>query len=364
MAKQGDGATIDPRDALAHQMAQRYKAYSDYKGVLDERGNALIEANEKSGPRSKAYMALEEKLKREDSQLLKIKSAVRRPLSRWHVRSWIIVLVGLGLALLEAPANKFLFDVALQSSGFVSYTISAGVTAFLLFLAHFAGRSIRQVWSDFRSRVIVSSVLVFVLCIGAAGIIIGVLTVARAAFASQGGTIGDLMTGIQDHITSFGPLGALFAALSDTAALVLACINLGGFVTTFVIAFFSHDSDRDFDHAQSAVDYLEKQMSKVHAEYLRQRSRIIKNFAPDLVGFAGTHAEANGRVVQLKTRMGLPLDEDDRFVLTDLDQMAEDADRRHAVDEFEPEPPPVAGARVEPVVTSLKERRRSTGTEP
>ena len=55
--------------------------------------------------------------------------------------------------------------------------------------------------------------LVFVLCIGAAAVIIGVLTVARAAFASQGGTIGDLMSGIQDHITSFGPLGALFAAI-------------------------------------------------------------------------------------------------------------------------------------------------------
>ena len=367
--RQGDGATIDPRDALAHNTAQRYKAYSDYKGVLDERGNALIEINEKSGPRSKAYIALEEKLKREDSQLVKIKSAVRRTLSRWQVRAWVIMLVGLGLALLEAPANKFLFDVALQSSGFVSYAVSAGVTAFLLFLAHFAGRSIRQVWSDYRHRVIVSSVLVFILCIAAAGLIIGVLTVARAAFASQGGTIGDLLGGIQDHVTNFGPFGALFAALSDTAALVLACINLGGFVTTFVIAFFSHDSDRDFDHAQSAVDHLEKAMGKVHTAYLRERSRIIKSFTPDLVGFAGTYTEANGKIVQLKTRMGLPLDDADHVVLTDLDQMSEDADRRNSHDAYEleaPEPPSPAapGARVDPTVTSLKEHRRSTGTEP
>jgi hypothetical protein len=365
--RQSDGATIDPRDALAHNTAQRYKAYSDYKGVLDERGNALIEVNEKSGPRSKAYNALEEKVKREDSQLVKIKSAVRRPLSRWQVRTWVIVLVGFGLALLEAPANKFLFDVALQSSGVVSYAVSAGVTAFLLFLAHFAGRSIRQIWSDFRHRVIVSSVLVFVLCIGAAAVIIGVLTVARAAFASQGGTIGDLMSGIQDHITSYGPLGALFAALSDTSALVLACINLGGFVTAFVIAFFSHDSDRDFDHAQSAVDHLEKQMNKVHTAYLRDRSAVIKKYTPDLVGFAGTYTDANGKIVQLKTRMSIPLDEDDRFVLTDLDQLAEDADRRYAADAYGPEvPTPSPGGasiRVEPVV-SLKEHRRSTGTEP
>ena len=155
--------------------------------------------------------------------------------------------------------------------------------------------------------------------------------------------------------------------MSDTSALVLACINLGGFVTAFVIAFFSHDSDRDFDHAQNAVDHLEKQMNKVHSAYLRDRSAVIKKFTPDLVGFAGSYTDANGKIVQLKTRMGIPLDDDDRFVLTDLDQLAEDADRRDAADAYEPETPTPspggASMRVEPVVTSLKEHRRPTGTE-
>lgn len=357
-----DSATINPRDALAQSTAQRFKAVSDYKGILDERGNALMSVNETSGPRSKSYIAIEEKLKREDEQLVGIKSAVRRPLSRWQVRPVVMVLIGIGLALLEAPANKFLFDVALQSSGFVSYVVSAGVTAFLLFLAHFAGRAIRQVWSDYRHKVIWSNVLVFLLCIGAALTIISVLTVARAAFASEGGTIGDLMSGIQQHITGLGPLGALAAALGDTAALVLACINLGGFVTTFVIAFFSHDSDRDFDHAQNAVDHLEKQMSRVHGTYLEERRKIVTRYTPDLVGAAGKYNVANGRIIALKTRMQIPLEDDDRFVLTDLDQMSENADRQQ---EFDDEAPaPNAGTRLEPSVTSMSDYRRQTGTDP
>ena len=59
MSKQNhDGATVNPRDALAQHTAQRFQAISDYKGVLDQRGNSLMEINEKSGPRSKIYRRL------------------------------------------------------------------------------------------------------------------------------------------------------------------------------------------------------------------------------------------------------------------------------------------------------------------
>jgi hypothetical protein len=364
MNGRADNATVNPRDALAQNVAQRNQAIADYKAVLDERGNALIAVNEKSGPRSKAYVALDEKLKDEKQQLVRIRTAVRRPLARWHVRPWVMILIALGLALLEAPANKFLFDVALQSSGFVSYAVSAGVTAFLLFLAHFAGRSIRQIWSDYRGKVIWSNLIIFLVCFVMSLVIIGVLTVARAAFASVGGTIGELMGGVAGNVTALGPLGALFAALGDTSALVLACINMGGIVTTFVIAFFSHDSDRDYDHAQRAVDHLETQMRAVHDTYLKERARIIKQYTPDLVGFSGSYNTANRQVVELKTRMQMPLDEDDRFVLTDLDQMSEDADRASEAGPEGPDSgPQPAAAALDPSVTSMSEYRRSSGAD-
>lgn len=364
MARRPDDAVTDPNVALAQSMARRFEATAGYKNVLDERGNALMSVNEQSGPRSKQYVAIEERLKKDDQQLERIKMAVRRPISRWGVRPFVLAIVGVGLAFLEAPANKFLFDVALQSSGFVSYAVSAGVTAFLLFLAHFAGRSIRQLWSDYRHNIIWSNVLVFLLCIVVAMTIIGVLTVARAAFASEGGTIGDLLSGIQGNVTNLGPIGALGAALGDTAALVLACINLGGFVTTFVLAFFSHDSDRDYDHAQNSVDRAEKELGRVHKAYLEERSKIIKRFAPDLIGFAANYNTANSRVIELKTRLQQPLDEADHFVLTDLDQMSEDAEKQDREEGYIPEPRAASGARVEPSITSMSDYRRQTGTDP
>lgn len=362
-----DNATINPRDALANAVAERSQARKAYMAVLDERGNALMAVNEKSGTRSKAYVALEGKLKAARHDVIKIKTSVKRPIARWHVRPLVTAIVALGLALLEAPANKFLFDVALQSSGFVSYCVSFGVTIFLLIFAHIAGRSIRQVWSDYRSKVIWSNVLIFLVCIGVALFIVGVLTVARAAFARVGGTIGDLLSGVAGNVTELGPIGALFAALGDTSALVLACINLGGMAVAFIIAFFSHDSDRDFDHAQNAVDRFEAQMEKMHDTYLRNRAAIVKQYAPDLVGLSGTYNNADGQVIQLKTRLQIPLDDDDRFVLTDLDQMSEDAERAASLDpdaDPVPDTPPSApDARSDPSVASMSDYRRSTGTE-
>jgi hypothetical protein len=360
MSKRPDDKNTDPHAALAQALARRFEAMAGYKDVLDERGNALMSANERDGPRSKTYVALEDKLKKDEQQLERIKTAVRRPISRWGVRTFILVIVAIALAFFEAPANKFLFDMALQSTGFASYAASVAVTGFLLLLAHFAGRSIRQVWSDYRRKIIWSNIAIFVICMGIAFLIIGVLTVARHAFASEGTTIDDLMSGIQGAI-SLGPVAALGAALTDMSALVLACINIGGIAATFMLAFFSHDSDRDFDHAQDSVDHHEKQMAKVHETYLDERGKIVRRFAPDLVGFAANYNTANSRIIEIKTRLGQPLDENDRLVLTDLDQMSEDAERTD-----QPDPPPSAPAatRVEPGVTPMSNYRRQTGTEP
>ncbi len=363
MARNPEVHPADPRSMLAESVAKRFEAKASYKDILDARGNALMSVNERSGPRSKAYMVLAGKLKKDEQQLERIKTAVRRPISRWGVRTGVLVIFGTGLALLEAFANKFLFDVALQSAGIVSYAVSAAITAFLLLMAHIGGRSIRQVWSDFRRKIIWSAPIIFVISIGLACLIVSVLTVARAAFASQGGTIGDLLSGIQGNVQSLGPIGTLAAALSDTSALVLACINLGGVGATFLLAFFSHDSDRDFDHAQNSVDRGEKAMEKIHNAYLEERTKTVKHFAPDLVGYAANYNSANARVIELKTRLQLPLDDDDRFVLTDLDQMSEDAEREGQVDEHSADGElPADDADEERTVAAMRDYRRPTGT--
>lgn len=112
---------------------------------------------------------------------------------------------------------------------------------------------------------------------------------------------------------------------------MLACINIGGIVTTFMLAFFSHDPDRDFDHVHRAVAVGEKKLGKIHAAYLKERSRIIADHSPHLIGYSANYNSANSRVIELKTLLGRQLDDDDRFVLTELDQMAEDADAADAI---------------------------------
>jgi hypothetical protein len=349
----------DLQAALGQSLARRQEAMNAYKTVLDERGNQMFSVSERRGPNSKAYVDLEHRLSGHRQQLERIASSVKRPISRWGVRSVVLAIVGVGLALLEAPANKFLFDVALQSTGIVSYAVSAGVTAFLLFLAHFAGRSARQAWSDHRKTVIWSFVVILVLCIVVGLFIVAVLTVARHASSAQVSSIGDLLSDVQGRVQDLGPLGALGAALSDTSALLLACINLGGMVTTFVLAFFSHDSDRDYDHAQNLVDHDEKQMQKIHEAYLNERRKIVAKYAPDLVGYAANYNAANGRIIELKTRLRDPLDDADRFVLTDLDQMSENAEKAEKDIGYSAHPA-ASATRGESTVTPI---RKAAGTE-
>ncbi len=352
----------DLQAALGQSLARRHEAMAAYKAMLDERGNQMFTVSERSGPRSKAYVDLELWLRGNREQLQRIATSVKRPISRWGVRPLVLAIVGLGLALLEAPANKFLFDVALQSTGIVSYAVSAGVTAFLLFLAHFAGRSARQVWSDHRRTVIWSFVVILVLCIIVGFTIVGVLTVARHASTAQVSSIGDLLSDVQGRIQDLGPLGALAAAMSDTSALLLACINLGGMVTTFVLAFFSHDSDRDYDHAQNLVDHDEKAMQKIHEAYLNERRKIVARYAPDLVGYAANYNGANARIIELKTRLRDPIDDADKFVLTDLDQMSENAEKAERDIGYTAHPA-AAPPRADSTVTPLSEHRKPAGTE-
>jgi|GEM_PF-2618911 len=363
MARRTQGRAADPLDELAENTANRYAAMAGYKNILDRRDTELLSVEERAGARSKPYQAVAGRLKADKSELERIKTSVRRPLGRVGVRRSVLFASGAALAAMEATANKFLFDVALQSVGIASYAASIAVTAFLLVMAHFAGQGLRQIWSDHRSRIVVSSLLTFVFCFSIASVFVMVLTVARAAFASETGSIEDLLHGMQGNVSSLGPIGAVIAAFSNTSALVLACINIGGIVTAMLVAFVAHDSDRDYDHVADHVERGEKELAKIHEAYLDAREKTIHNFAADLIGYAENYNTANKRVVELKTRLDRPLAEEDRFVLTDLDQLSEDADRAAGEGEEPTDPRPAApGARSEPILRSVSEFRRPTGT--
>ena len=350
---------VDPHSALAKAEAGRYAAKSAFKEVLNDRGNRIYALNEKSGPRSKPYRDAEHALDGSRKEYERIKAVIRRPLSKWHVRPAIILAVGVALALLEAPVNKFLFDVALQSSSFASYTISIMFAGVLLILAHVCGRSLRQVWSEYRSRIVWSSVLIFLLTIAVLFTLVSVLTVARASFASSAGTIQDLFSGVRSAVTAHGLLATLASAFADMSALVLITVNIGGIFMTMMLAFFTHDPDKDFDQAAHAMGRDQKRLDSIHRDYVEAKSKIIKDLAPDLAGYSANFKTANMTVIESKRRLGRALDEDDREVIDDLDQMSEDAEREEA-DEWQraAEAPP-GGDRGEPHLRPVESARRA-----
>jgi hypothetical protein len=114
----------------------------------------------------------------------------------------------------------------------------------------------------------------------------------------------------------------------------------------------------------------------MHTRYLKAREKLVRQFAPDLLGYVGNYNAANQRVIELKTRLDKPLDDDDRFILTDLDKFS-DALQRERPSVFQNDtlpatpvtPTPVAAAlpeaeaRREPTVHEMSAYRRSTGTE-
>jgi hypothetical protein len=330
MARNHSENVADPHEALAKAEAKRFAAKAAFKEVLNDRGNRIYALNEKSGPKSKPYRDAEHELERSRAEYDRIKAVLRRPLSKWHVRPAILLAVGTVLALLEAPVNKFLFDVALQSSSFASYTISIMFAAVLLILAHVCGRSLRQVWSEYRTRIVWSSVLIFILTLGVLFTLVSILTVARASFASSAGTIQDLFSGVRSSLGAHGIFGTLANAFSDMSALVLVTVNVGGIFMTMMLAFFTHDPDKDFDQAAHALAKDQKHLNSIHRVYVEAKGKIIKAIAPDLAGYSANHKTANMTVIEFKRKLGRPLDEDDREVIDDLDQMSEDAEKDEA----------------------------------
>ena len=321
---------MDARAALARSEAQRNAARQSYTEVLNKRGNELHALNEKSGPDSRAYRSVADELEHCRSQLERIATTVQRPLNRWHIRASLLVVTGVVLSLLEAPVNKFLFDVALQSSSFASYTISIAFAAFLLVLAHVSGRSLRQIWSDYRKRIVWSSLFIFLLTITVLATLVSILTVARAAFATDTGNIQDLLSGVQSSVGTLGIWGTLVAALSDISALVLATINIGGIFVTMMLAFFTHDPDMDFDHAANALAIERKKLDKIHKAHAEAMTAIINEHATALAGFGANFKTANAGVIENKGRLGIELNKQDHEMIADLDQMAEDAERARA----------------------------------
>lgn len=350
----------DPRAQIAEYAAQRHDAYSKYKDVLEARGTALSRVDNDLGPSSQSYKSQKEKSKNAATQLDRIHAVVLRPVIRLRLHWTVSVLFTLGLACLEAPSNKYVFDMVFRSSGIVSFAVSAAATAFLLLFAHFSGRAFRQIKSDYTGKFVVSNFFVSFGCVALAAIVISALTIGRAAFNAETSSIADILTGVGSTVAGKGLHGALLAALQDASAAILATFNVAGFASAAVISFMTHDPDRHYDESSREAARESRRLDRVHAKYLQRRGETIDKYSRGLAGYASNFNSANAAIVGLKTSLNIPLDDFDRSVVTDLDQLAEESEAAEGESESVVHVEPV----VEPPVASVHSLGRKSGQKP
>jgi hypothetical protein len=348
----------DPHVVLAEWVSRRYGAHSEYLKIINLRENELLDASGKVGPRSPAYQTAKADLQKAEIQRDGIQGVLRRPLNKYHVRWMYFAAFAVALALLEAPVNKFLFDVALQSIGIFSFLASVVLAFCLLILAHMAGKSVRQVWSEYRHRIVWSSLVVFLLISFVLATVVSILTVGRAVTAATAMvSFQDMFSAVQTTMTSQGVWGALTAAFSDISALILATVNIGGIFAALMLAFFTHDPDKDFDAAATEVDHLRAKIENLDKHFAKSKAAVIARHAPDLLVSSTNFKNANMRVIQAKKRLGQPLDEEDNLMIDQLDTLAEDSELGETApsDEADYAPPPPSPSHI----VSVDGRRRA-----
>jgi hypothetical protein len=286
MAKQSPiKTTEDPNEALGRWIAHRQAAKGEYKKILNERENELLAANASFGAKSSRFQSANSELEEAKLQRDEIHGVIRRPLNRHQIRIWVFVAFVLGLAFLEGSVNKFLFDVTLNSIGFVSYATSFVVALLVVVAAHFAGKWIRQSWSEYRSRMVWPYVAYSALVVIGLFCIVSMLTVGRSLTAANSGiaSFEDMFSAVATTVVQSGLLATLAAAYSDISAMVLATVNFAGIVVAMMLGVVMHDSDKDFDIAATKVDRLCADLDRLDAQYTKAKTRVIAKYASHLI---------------------------------------------------------------------------------
>jgi hypothetical protein len=160
------------------------------------------------------------------------------------------------------------------------------------------------------------------------GLLVSILTIGRAKFSAGSADpgLGSLFNHIGGEVNQLGFFGSLSSAFSDTSALILFTVNLGAILTAVLLGFFSHDPDKDFDHASTALQSSLKKLADLQKRYANSRTKIIRNLSPDLAGVSRNYSESNNRIIEIKTMLKMPLDDDDKFIIDTLDTLASETD--------------------------------------
>lgn len=311
---------------LDRLMGERVRHAQDYQKVLASRDDEIDQLRHSIGPGSERWKSLVDKRDRASAEYESIAGQIGRPVNRQSLPPMAFTTLAIGLALVETPVNKFLFDVALQSSNVASYAVSFAVAVFLLISAHFAGKLVRQVWSEHKKKLYVSNIIISCVIMMVLASVLAILTIGRAEFSAAALTSGleGLFSSVGDKVTASGGfIRAIATALGDTSALVLVTVNVTSILVAFLLGYFAHDSDKHFDKAFEKHRGAQRALERQDQTYKSKGDHARQHARNELDDINGKYTAANAAIVTQKTARRIALDGDDKFALPEFDRLLE-----------------------------------------
>lgn len=276
---------------LDRLMGERVRHAQDYQTVLANRDDEVARLRRALGPASERWKILTAARDRANYEYEALAGQIGRPISRLAMPMSAFFAFAVGVAIGEAFANKFLFDVALQTSNIFSLLVSFIVALFMFIAAHFAGVLVRQTWSEHKRKFYPAHVLIASTIFAVLVCVLAILTVGRAETSAAVLTNGfdGLFSSLGGKVGSGGELLAVLgAALGDQNALLLATVNALGILAAFVLGYLAHDPDKHFDKAyerqQSTLRAVEKQDQRYKRKSNRTRERARLSSMTSMTG--------------------------------------------------------------------------------
>ena len=282
----------------------RQIARDEFVATLEKRLADLRAAAAKLGPPSLVYQTIEDKFTDAKDELHRtsMKLGGRSPQVKFDnlFLFWLAFII---ILITEAFINKILFDMALLSSAIISIAASALLSCALVFLAHMAGYSWRQCWSDFRERIVWQHIVIGVLCAVIVVSIVLIIMYIRAEFAlnSSIGTGFDFLKDIAKRISATGISDFLAKAFSTTKSLVMGALNAAALLVAFIVAYFSHDSDLELDARYRRFKKASKVLDSAQHRYQQAIDKVHKRYSNRLANAKDAFVSYGGRADDLPT---------------------------------------------------------------
>ncbi|HET7714013.1 MAG TPA: hypothetical protein VFK86_00135 [Bauldia sp.] len=269
--------------------------------LQQRKGEKVDIANRTLGPDSQPY--LRAKALYDDAmrgvEIARIKVRNREP-KRRHLNPFVYAAFAVLFIGLEAPINKFVFDVAFGSLAIYSWGGAITLGMVLLLVSHFDGVALRHVWSESDRRIYVGKVVQFLFLTAFLIVAVLALAVARYQFSIIGTSL-DLgaLVGNLDNVQTIDDIVSLISlALSDSSARLLAVANGGAILVAIFVAMVVHDPDENYDAALRKLDRMERMIKRLDAKYKKALDRINSEYEPEIARLNDAIAAAMQRSME------------------------------------------------------------------